>query len=82
MEHGYQTAENLFSILFSATKVNSFNDAKKGDTTKFANFFLEMLRQRIFLSPSAFEAWFVNEAIPDQDDDKVLKVADISAQMC
>lgn len=58
---------SLLTVFFTADPVENYADAKKSDTRRFASFFQEMLRRRILLPPSQFEALFVSAAHSDED---------------
>ena len=73
--HQYQHAGNLFSFFFTDKEVKSFDDAKSQNVTTFAKFFHAMLENGVSLPPSAFEAWFVNGAMTDEDVTKILIAA-------
>jgi glutamate-1-semialdehyde 2,1-aminomutase len=46
------------------------------DTKRFAQFFIEMMEQGIYLPPSQFEAWFVSLAHTQKDLDKTIEACD------
>lgn len=73
--HQYQHAGNLFSFFFTENEVKNFDDAKPQDVKTFAKFFHVMLENGVSLPPSAFEAWFVNGAMTDEDVEKILIAA-------
>jgi glutamate-1-semialdehyde 2,1-aminomutase len=73
--HQYQHAGNLFSFFFTDKEVKSFDDAKSQNVKTFAKFFHAMLENGVSLPPSAFEAWFVNGAMTDEDVTKILVAA-------
>ena len=60
-------AGSLLTLFFTGGPVENYADAKTSDTRRFAAFFGEMLRRRILLAPSQFEALFVSAAHSDQD---------------
>jgi glutamate-1-semialdehyde 2,1-aminomutase len=57
----------LLTLFFTAGPVENYAAAKTSDTRRFAAFFQEMLRRRILLAPSQFEALFVSAAHSDAD---------------
>ena len=73
--HQYQQAGNLFSFFFTEKEVKNFDDAKSQNVKIFAKFFHAMLENGVSLPPSAFEAWFVNGAMTDEDVGKILIAA-------
>jgi len=60
-------AGSLLTLFFTAGPVENYAAAKTSDTRRFAAFFQEMLRRRILLAPSQFEALFVSAAHSDAD---------------
>jgi len=65
----------MFGFFFTEGPVHNYEDAKKSDTTKFANFYRGMLERGIYLAPSQFEAGFTSVAHTEEDIDKTLAVA-------
>jgi glutamate-1-semialdehyde 2,1-aminomutase len=60
-------AGSLLTLFFTGGPVENYADAKTSDTLRFAAFFNEMLRRKILLAPSQFEALFVSAAHSDED---------------
>lgn len=60
-------AGSLLTLFFTAGPVEDYAKAQKSDTRRFASFFREMLRRKILLAPSQFEALFVSTAHSDED---------------
>ena len=60
-------AGSLLTLFFTTGPVENYADAKTSDTRRFAAFFNEMLRRKILLAPSQFEALFVSAAHGDED---------------
>ncbi|WP_029767356.1 glutamate-1-semialdehyde 2,1-aminomutase [Haloglycomyces albus] len=65
--HYLSAPGNLFSVFFTENQVTNFDQAKTQNTDQYAAFFHEMLRQGVYLPPSAFECWFVSAAITEED---------------
>ena len=65
----------MFGFFFTAGPVHNYEDAKKSDTTKFANFYRGMLERGVYLAPSQFEAGFTSVAHTEEDIDQTLAVA-------
>jgi glutamate-1-semialdehyde 2,1-aminomutase len=54
---------SMMTLFFTeVSKVNSFDDAMKSDTAKYADYFKMALQSGIYLAPSQFEAAFVSAA--------------------
>jgi glutamate-1-semialdehyde 2,1-aminomutase len=58
---------SMFSVFFHPGPVRSYEEALLADREAFKAFFSRMLDQRVYLAPSAFEAWFVSVAHSDSD---------------
>ncbi|HUU18397.1 MAG TPA: aminotransferase class III-fold pyridoxal phosphate-dependent enzyme [Sedimentisphaerales bacterium] len=66
---------SIMSCFFTEGKVRNFTDVQSTDIKQFKRFFAEMLRQGIYLAPSAYEAMFVSLAHTKQDIEKTIKAA-------
>jgi len=66
---------SIMSCFFTEGKVRNFADVQSTDIKQFKRFFAEMLRQGIYLTPSAYEAMFVSLAHTKQDVEKTIKAA-------
>lgn len=66
---------SIMSCFFTEGKVRNFADVQSTNIKQFKRFFAEMLRQDIFLAPSAYEAMFVSLAHTKQDIEKTIKAA-------
>ncbi len=69
---------SMISLHFSSTPVNNFADASAADNQFFNKFFHAMLDHGIYLPPSAFESWFLSNALTYKDLDKTVKAAEES----
>lgn len=58
---------SMFTLFFSDSEVNSFEDAKQTDHVRFGKFFRYMLQNRFYVSPSPFEANFISVAHSDRE---------------
>jgi glutamate-1-semialdehyde 2,1-aminomutase len=70
--HRIQRAGSMFSVFFREAPVRDYDDARAQDVSAFKAFFHAMLRQGVYLPPSAFESWFVSAAHDDGAVDRVL----------
>jgi glutamate-1-semialdehyde 2,1-aminomutase len=66
-------AGSMFTLFFSDHAIHNFEDVKNSDTARFAMFFRELLKEKIYFSPSAFEAGFISAAHSHEQLEKVLK---------
>ncbi|MDH2925281.1 glutamate-1-semialdehyde 2,1-aminomutase [Nicoletella semolina] len=72
-----QYVGGMFGIFFTEQeKVENYQDVAKCDAEKFNTFFHKMLKQGIYLAPSAFEAGFMSLAHNEEDITLTLKAAD------
>ncbi|MDN6318850.1 MAG: glutamate-1-semialdehyde 2,1-aminomutase [Marinobacter sp.] len=63
-----QGAGAMFGLFFTEdSSVTRFDQVMKCDAERFKKFFQGMLKEGIYLAPSAFEAGFTSEALSDQD---------------
>ena len=64
---------SMISLHFTDTPVEDFETATKGDNALFKAYFHGMLKRGVYLPPSAFESYFLNDAISQQDLDQTLE---------
>lgn len=69
---------SMISVHFSEQPVIDFATAAAANNTFFNQFFHAMLRRGIYLPPSAFESWFLNNALTYEDLDATIKAAEES----
>jgi glutamate-1-semialdehyde 2,1-aminomutase len=58
---------SMISVHFCEQKVTDFQSAAQGNNSYFKNFYHGMLNEGIYLPPSAFESWFITDALTYQD---------------
>jgi len=63
---------SMISVHFAAEAVIDFNSAKKGDNETFKKFFHGLLNQGIYIAPSAYETWFITDALTFADLDATI----------
>jgi len=63
----------MFTLFFSEGPVKDYQTAKTSNTKRFAQFFIEMMEQGIYLPPSQFEAWFLSLAHTQKDLDQTIE---------
>lgn len=71
---------SMISIHFSEQAVTDFATAAAADINFFNRFFHEMLQRGIYLPPSAFESWFLNNALTYADLDATITAAKSSLE--
>ena len=64
---------SMISLHFTNIPVIDFESAKSGDNSYFKNFFHGMLANGVYLPPSAYESYFLNDAISYSDIDHTIK---------
>lgn len=66
---------SMISVHFCRHQVKDFETASKADIALFNKFFHHMLNSGVYLPPSAFETWFISNAISYQDLDRIIEAA-------
>jgi glutamate-1-semialdehyde 2,1-aminomutase len=66
---------SMISFHFDEQPVIDFETAKKGDNDKFKTFFHGMLAEGIYIAPSAYESWFITDALTYEDLDETIAAA-------
>ena len=70
--HRINRVGSMMSIFFTNDEVIDFDSASKTDIKIFNKFFHHMLDSGIYLPPSAFESWFISNALSSEDIQKTL----------
>ncbi|HMR16168.1 MAG TPA: aspartate aminotransferase family protein, partial [Mariniflexile sp.] len=60
---------SMISVHFDETPVVNFETAAKGNNTIFKALFHGLLNQGVYIAPSAFETWFITDALTYEDLD-------------
>ena len=89
LENGIRTILNNNNIIFTINRVGSmisvhfdkdavidFESAKKGDNETFKKFFHGLLHEGIYIAPSAYESWFITDALTYEDLDFTINAVD------
>jgi glutamate-1-semialdehyde 2,1-aminomutase len=63
---------SMISVHFSDHPVTDFESSSHSNLERFNQFFHGMLEQGIYLPPSAFESWFLNNALSSRDLDETI----------
>ncbi len=66
---------SMISVHFSGEPVNNFARAAASKNSQFNQFFHAMLNRGVYLPPSAFESWFLNNALSMEDLDETIAAA-------
>ena len=67
---------SMISIHFCDHEITDFETASKADIPLFNKFFHHMLTQGIYLPPSAYESWFLSNALTYKDLDETIQAAE------
>jgi len=76
INHTINRLGSMISVHFSETPVIDFKTAATGNNDTFKKFFHGMLENGIYIAPSAFETWFITEALSYEDLDTTIAVVD------
>jgi len=60
---------SMISVHFDANPVTDFQSAAKGDNERFRKFFHGLLQEGVYIAPSAYETWFITDALTYEDLD-------------
>jgi glutamate-1-semialdehyde 2,1-aminomutase len=71
---------SMISVHFDARPVVDFATAKNGDNDTFKTFFHGLLREGIYIAPSAYETWFITDALTYEDLDYTIQAIEKVAQ--
>ncbi|NNT72003.1 glutamate-1-semialdehyde 2,1-aminomutase [Flavobacterium sp. IMCC34852] len=67
---------SMISVHFDANPVVDFQTAKNGDNDTFKKFFHGLLNEGVYIAPSAYETWFITDALTYEDLDFTVKAID------
>ncbi|WP_353686167.1 glutamate-1-semialdehyde 2,1-aminomutase [Thermodesulfovibrio sp. 3462-1] len=71
----FYRAGTMFCTYFTEKEVIDAQTAKTSDTEAFKKFFWGMLKRRVYIAPSQFEAGFISLAHTEKDIEKTVKAA-------
>jgi glutamate-1-semialdehyde 2,1-aminomutase len=60
----------MFGLFFAEKPVRNYQDSAESDQDRFRKFFMGMLKEGIYLAPSAFESGFISMAHTEEDLEK------------
>jgi glutamate-1-semialdehyde 2,1-aminomutase len=67
---------SMISVHFDAAPVVDFQTAANGDNETFKKFFHGLLQEGIYIAPSAYETWFITDALTYEDLDFTIRAID------
>ena len=63
---------SMISVHFASTPVTDFASSVAGDNETFKAFFHSMLQSGVYIAPSAYETWFITDALTYEDLDHTI----------
>jgi len=73
---------SMISVHFDANPVYDFNTAKNGDNETFKKFFHGLLNRGVYIAPSAYETWFITDALSYEDlDFTIHAIAEVAKEL-
>jgi glutamate-1-semialdehyde 2,1-aminomutase len=73
---------SMISVHFDKNPVFDFATAKNGDNETFKKFFHDLLKEGVYIAPSAYETWFLCDALTYEDLDYTISAIDkVSKQL-
>ena len=72
--HTINRVGSMISVHFSEDAVTDFKSSAKGDNETFKKFFHGLLENGIYIAPSAYETWFITDALTYEDLDETIEV--------
>lgn len=82
IKHTINRMGSMFSIHFAEDEVVDFQSSAKGNNETFKTFFHGMLNEGVYIAPSAFETWFICDALSYQDLDETIEAVNtVSKQL-
>ncbi|MBP6074510.1 MAG: glutamate-1-semialdehyde 2,1-aminomutase [Flavobacterium sp.] len=71
---------SMISVHFDANLVFDFATAKNGDNETFKKFFHGLLKRGVYIAPSAYETWFITDALTYEDLDFTINAVAATAK--
>jgi glutamate-1-semialdehyde 2,1-aminomutase len=70
------TIGSMISVHFDANPVTDFQTAAAGDNETFKKFFHGLVAEGVYIAPSAYETWFITDALTYEDLDFTINAID------
>ncbi len=80
IEYTINRVGSMISVFFDAREVYDFKTAGYGDNGTFKQFFHGLLQEGIYIAPSAYETWFITDALSYADLDTTINAIDKVSQ--
>lgn len=68
---------SMISVHFDKDEVYDFATAKNGDNQRFKDFFHGLVEEGVYIAPSAYETWFITDALTYEDLDFTINAIDV-----
>jgi glutamate-1-semialdehyde 2,1-aminomutase len=78
--HTINRVGSMISVHFDANPVYDFATAKNGDNETFKKFFHGLLKRGVYIAPSAYETWFITDALSYEDLDFTINAVAATAK--
>jgi glutamate-1-semialdehyde 2,1-aminomutase len=79
IDHQINRIGSMLSVHFTKEPVVDFASSAKGNNETFKKYFHGMLKNGVYLPPSAFESYFLNDALSYEDIDATIKALETFA---
>ncbi|WP_282124496.1 glutamate-1-semialdehyde 2,1-aminomutase [Algibacter mikhailovii] len=80
--HTINRVGSMISVHFDEGEVIDFDTAAKGNNDTFKTFFHGLLEEGVYIAPSAFETWFITDALTYEDLDFTINaIAKVSKKL-
>lgn len=67
---------SMISVHFDEASVTDLQTASKGDNETFKKFFHGLVKEGVYIAPSAYETWFITDALTYEDLDFTINAID------
>ncbi|MCP1994897.1 glutamate-1-semialdehyde 2,1-aminomutase [Flavobacterium sp. HSC-61S13] len=79
--HSINRVGSMISVFFDNKPVFDFESAGYGDNDTFKKFFHRLLKQGVYIAPSAYETWFITDALTYDDLDFTINAVNAVFQL-
>ncbi|MBK0369953.1 glutamate-1-semialdehyde 2,1-aminomutase [Flavobacterium agrisoli] len=80
IEFTINSVGSMISVHFDSNPVTDFKSAANGDNETFKKFFHGLLEEGVYIAPSAYETWFITDALTYEDLDFTIAAIEKVAQ--